>query len=193
MVRFKFLTGDASPEIYGAKYVSNPQSNGEFTYYFVIELMNWIESVGERDAPPEKYNVSLTAVSPEQAGEKHLEEAYSCCGVTDDILDNVKKNGCLADLQVESLHAYAGGCPVWSKDGNNWRALLKEAREQAQVSAVMIGFIFDKPVNRMGETGWECLKLTDPSTVLQRVVAEREGEATTEQRIMGKMMGVAVE
>lgn len=199
MVRFKFLSGDMNPEVYGGKWISNRQSNGEFDYYFVIELLNWLEAVGERDAPKDsngkviQYNVCLTVVSPQQAGEKKMEEAYSCCGIDDDMLANAKKNGCLAEAQVEALHGYAGGVPIWQSDGQNWRALMKEARKQAQVVPTLFGFYMDRPVNRMGENGWEALKLTDPNTVLERVCAEREGPATPEQRILGKMMGVQVE
>ena len=63
-MRFSFLTGDMDFTTYGGKWISTRQSNGEFDYYFVIELLNWRETVGEREAPPETYNVSLSVVSP---------------------------------------------------------------------------------------------------------------------------------
>ena len=191
MVRFHFLTGDASPEVYGGKWISNRQSNGEFDYYFVIELMNWEEAVGERDAAGKPtYNLSLTVVSPQQAGEKHLESAYSCCGIEDEMLETAKKNGSLVEVQVEALHAYAGGVPVWGEDGNNWRKLFKEARKQAEISTIMFGFVMDRPVNRIGETGWEALRHADVKDVLDRVIAEHDAAKTKpspEVQLVAKM------
>ena len=66
-MRFSFLTGDVDFATYGGKWISTRQSNGEFDYYFVIELLNWRETVGQREAPPETYNVSLSVVSPQEA------------------------------------------------------------------------------------------------------------------------------
>ena len=186
MIRFKFLTGDVDYTTYGGKWISNPQSNGEFTYFFVIELINWAEAIGDRDAEGKPtYNLTLSVVSPEQAGEKNLESAYSCCGIDEEMLERCKTQGNLAEVQVEALHAYAGGVHVWSEDGNNWRKLFKEARKQAMLGGMMFGFVMDRPVNRIGETGWEALKLTDPREVLDRVLAERE--PTAELALMDKL------
>ena len=169
MVKFKFLCGDSSPEIYGGKFISNKQNNGEFDYYFVIELMNWKEAVGEREAPAETYNVCLSVVSPDVVGEKNLEAAYSCFGITDEMLDAAKKNGYLADVQVEALHSYAGGVPIWQSNGNNWRKMMKEAKKEANVGEMMFGFYLDRKVNALGETGWERLRMADVREVLDRV------------------------
>ena len=51
MIKFRWLTGDMDFLTYGGKWISTRQSNGEFDYYFVIELLNWRETVGEREAP----------------------------------------------------------------------------------------------------------------------------------------------
>ena len=132
MVRFRFLTGDVDWLSYGGKWISNRQSNGKFDYYFVIELLNWEESVGERNAPAERYNVALSVVSPQEAGEENLSAAYSSAGVTDEMLEHAKRSGVLAEIQVEALHDYCGGVPVWNVNGNNARALLRQARHEAQ-------------------------------------------------------------
>ena len=180
MVKFKFLTGDCNVSQYGGKFISNKQNNGEFDYYFVIELMNWKEAVGEREAPAETYNVCLSVVSPMQAGEKNLKEAYSCCGIDEEMVANAGKN--LAEIQVEALHAYAGGVPVWQGNGNNWRELMKEAKKEAQNCEGFFGFYLDKPVNALGETGWERLRLADVKEVLDRVCP------TDETRLVSKLM-----
>ena len=197
MIRFQFLTGDVNFTTYGGKWVSNRQHHGDIVFFYVIELINWLEAVGDRDCPKDnngkfiKYNVGLTIVSPQQVGEKKMQEAYSCCGIEDEMLENAKANGSLDSVQVEALHGYAGGVPVWDSNGNNWRALMTRARQEAHDAD--FEYFMDRTVNRMGETGRELLHLTDPTTVLQRVVAEREGPSTIEQRILGKIMGVQVE
>lgn len=188
MIRFKFLTGDVNYLTYGGKWISNVQKRGDVEFFFVIEVMNWIEAVGERDAEGKPtYNMSLTIVSPQQAGEKKMEEAYSCCGVDDEIIENATKNGALAELQVESLHSYAGGVPVWSEDGNNFHKLFAQARQEA--GKADFDCVMEAPVNRLGETGREALKLTDPREVLDRILAQSE-EPTPEQRIVAKMYGM---
>jgi hypothetical protein len=183
MVRFKFLTGDSDYTTYGGKWISNVQNNGEFDYYFVIELINWRESVGERDAPKEKYNVSLSVVSPQQAGEQNIKTAFECGGLDNEMLSNAQSP--LAEIQVEALHAYAGGVPIWSANGNNFAVLMKQAHEEAGNASCLFGFYLDKIVNGIGETGWERLKLTDPRTVLNRVL--KEHKPTPELQLMDKL------
>lgn len=166
MIRFKFLTGDVNTT-YGGKWWSNKQNNGEFDYFFVIELINWEHSVGERDAPRETYNVALTVVSPQQVGEEKMQQAYSCCDITDEMLAIAKTKGYLEAVQVEALHSYASGVPIWNDNGNNWRKLMKQAKQEALNCQMLFGFYLDRPVNRMGETGWEALKLTNVREVMQ--------------------------
>ena len=162
MIRFKFLTGDIHFAKYGAKWVSNPQTNGEFIYYFVIELMNWVESVGENEAPDETYHLSLSVVSPQEAGEENMRRVFK-----DYDSDSVKT----PEMQVEALHQYAGGVPVWDANGNSWKALMQEAKKQAKTTELFFGFAMDRIINRIGETGWEKLKLTDVRQVLDRVMS----------------------
>ena len=47
-MRFSFLTGDMNFTRYGGKWISTRRNNGEFDYFFVVELLNWRETVGER-------------------------------------------------------------------------------------------------------------------------------------------------
>ena len=117
-MRFSFLTGDVDFTTYGGKWISTRQSNGEFDYFFVIELLNWRETVGEREAPPETYNVSLSVVSPQEAQDK-IGAALDCCGITEEMLQTATENGYRDSALVEALHGYGVHTPVWSKDGNN--------------------------------------------------------------------------
>ena len=179
MVRFKFLIGDVNYTQYGGKFISNVQNNGEFDYYFVIELINWEEAVGEREAPS-KYHVSLAAISPEQVGKDKLTSAFADYGLDDEMMSK-------PEIQVEVLHgAGYGVVPVWGENGNNWRKLMRDAHKQAQIASMLCGFVFDRVLNGIGETGWERLKHTDVSDVLKRVM---EKNPTPEQQLMAKLEG----
>lgn len=156
-MRFSFLTGDGNYTTYGGKWISTRQNNGEFDYYFVIELLNWRETVGEREAPAETYNVSLSVVSPQEAQGK-IGAALECHGITEEMLQTATENGYRDTVLSEALHSYGVHTPVWSKDGSNWRALMREARQEARQCEFLFGFYLDRPVNRIGTTGWESLR-----------------------------------
>jgi hypothetical protein len=166
-MRFSFLTGDMNFTRYGGKWISTRRNSGEFDYFFVVELLNWRETVGEREAPPETYNVSLSVVSPHEAKDK-LGAAMECCGITEEMLATATEKGYRDMALVEALHAYGVHTPVWSKDGNNWRALMKEARQQTRQCDCLLGFYLDRAVNRIGTTGWESLR-GDLTSALDRV------------------------
>jgi hypothetical protein len=167
MIRFRWLTGDRDFLTYGGKWISTRQSNGEFDYYLVIELLNWRESVGEREAPPETYNVSLSVVSPQAAQDK-IGAALDCCGITEAMLRTATENGYRDSVLVEALYTYGTHTPVWSGNGNNWRALMRGARQEARQCEFLFGFYLDRPVNRIGTTGWEALR-GDLTSALDRV------------------------
>ena len=151
-MRFSFLTGDMNYTTYGGKWISTRQNNGEFDYYFVIELLNWRETVGERETPPETYNVSLSVVSPQQA-EKEIPHALDCCGITEEMLSAATGNGQRDTALVEALHSYGVYTPVWSKDGNNWRTLMREARKRQSPALVCLDSILTGPLMRLAQRG----------------------------------------
>jgi len=177
MIKFKFLTGDCNWQQYGAKWVSNKLNNGEFDYWFVLELINWEEATGELNNG-RKYNVSLFAVSPSEAGEKNLESAFECCGID----ENVHQ---ISDLiKVEALHSYGVYTPIWSEDGNNANKLLKLGKGQAKINEMMFGFSMDRTVNKIGTTGWESLK-GDMNSALRRCAVA----GNPEQKLVAKISG----
>jgi hypothetical protein len=49
-MKFKFLTGDINWQTYGGKFISKKLNNGEFDHWLVIEVTNWANAVGEREA-----------------------------------------------------------------------------------------------------------------------------------------------
>lgn len=179
MTKFKFLTGDVNWLDYGGKWVSQKLNNGEFDYWLVIELLNMDDACGRDNEGKDKYNVSLSCVSPGEAGRENIEKAKECCGWEDGAHT-------LNDLGlVEMLHSYGVSAHLWQADGNNAHKLIRKAKEQAKITSFTFGFMMDRAVNRIGTTGWEAIK-GDITAGLSRTIAS----GTTEGQILGKMHNV---
>jgi len=177
MIKFKFLTGDFNWRQYGAKWVSNKLNNSEFDYWFVLELINWEDATGELNNG-RKYNVSLSVVSPGEAGKKNLKSAFECCGIEEDALK-------INDLiKVEALHSYGVHTQIWNKNGNNAKKLLKIGKEESHRANMLFGFYLDRNVNRIGTTGWESLK-GDVDSALKRCAVA----GNPEQKLVAKISG----
>jgi len=159
MIRFFWLSGDVNYRQYGGTWISQKLNNGEFNYYFMLELINWWDTVDE-DQP--QYLVTLSAVSPEQARKENIEAAKNCCGFKT-IIDDKQL--------VYALYAYGISVPVITKRGSNYKKLLKEVKQKAQFVESLFGFYMDRPVNAIGTTGWELLQgdLTSAMNRLQNV------------------------
>lgn len=147
---FRFLTGDCNALAYGAKYVSQKFNNGEFDFWFVLELINMEDVCGQKEPKP-KYAVELTCVSPSEAGD-NLAKAFESCGIDDDA---VKANPI---VQVEVLSSYGVSAHLASFSGNNAHKLMREAKHKARECEFLFGFAMDRAVNRIGITGWEAIK-----------------------------------
>lgn len=132
---------------YGGKLVSKKLNNGDFDYWLVIDFVNMIEAVGEKDAT-EKYMVSLQAVSPQEAGKEHVKSAIESLGFTPKT--NLDKVLALSEYGVYSI--------LWSKSGNNYKQLLREAHKEAENSTILFGFYMDKQQNRIGNDGWDFIR-----------------------------------
>jgi len=152
-MRFKFLTGDMNWETYGGKFISRKLNNGEFDYYLVMDILNWNEVDSEAVKTNGQYCVSLHSVSPSEAGSDNLRKAFECYGLdgTEDFTSNPL-------VQVECLESYGVYTPVWSASGNSLSKLMREARKQADVVHGLYGFYMDRPVNRIGTSGWDAQK-----------------------------------
>lgn len=175
--RFKFLTGDVNWLQYGGKWISGKLTNGEFAYWLVLELVNMWDATG--DEKQDKYVVELSAVSPEQAGESGLKQAFDSCGVPDESKQD-------ALCQVEALHSYGIKANLVSRSGGNAHKLLREVKREAMAVEGLFGFYMDRPENRIGSTGWEFIK-GDLNSALARTIAS----GTREGQILAKMHGVA--
>ena len=175
MIKFSFLTGDVNWLQYGAKWVSNKFNNGDFDYWFVLEFINWEDATGELN-DGKKYVASLSVVSPSEAGEENLNKALECCGMPEVELNDL--------IKVEVLHSYGVYTQIWSESGNNANKLIKLAKEQAKVNEFMFGFAMDKPVNKIGTTGWESLR-GDLDSGLRRAAYSNDAG----NRLVAKMSG----
>jgi hypothetical protein len=158
-MKFKFLTGDINWQDYGGSFISKKLNNGEFDYWLVLQVTNWVDAVGESEAKDvgAKYNVCLSAVSPQQAGDENLQRALGSYGMEGESEREIefRKDPI---MQVECLHSYGVSAPLWQADGNNLSKLMKEARRQADMSNMLFGFYMDGPKNRIGNTGWDFIK-----------------------------------
>ena len=174
---FKFLTGDVNWLQYGAKWISGKKNNGDFDYYFVIEIMNWIKSTGGLGPDETKYNINVHAVSPAQAGEENVKKALDCCGFPEcELTDEIK---------VEALLSYGIATPIEGLNCNNAHKGLAELKKKSQMFEMMFGFYMDRSVNRIGTSGWESVK-GDITAGLARTIAS----GTLEGKILGKMHGI---
>ncbi len=113
--RFTFLLGDVSPAEYGGKWISQKLNNGDFDYWLVLELVNMEDACG--DEAPSRYSVSVSAVSPGQAGSDNLKAAADCCGIP-------ARDVATPEQWVELLHSYGVSAHLWDKSGNNYSKLI---------------------------------------------------------------------
>lgn len=147
-LRFKFFSGDTNWKTYGGTFLSKRLNNGEFDYWLALDVVNWADAVGEKDAPA-KYNVSIRSVSIEE-GKNALEEAFSCCGFDIDEIESATE-----EQKIDALLSYGTMAELWSENGNNINTLMKRAKQEALMIEMMYGFYMDRPVNRIGNTGWD--------------------------------------
>lgn len=175
---FKTLSGDANWKDYGCKLVSPKLNNGEFDYWMVIEFTNMDDACGRDNEGQPPYHVSISAVSPSEAGAKKLASAMDYCGMDSEEVSDLAK--------VEALHSYGVHSVLWQSSGSNAEKLMVEARKQAEVCEGLFGFYMDAPKNRIGTTGWEAMR-GDLNSALSRTIAS----GSTGGRILGKMHGIA--
>jgi hypothetical protein len=157
MIKFKMLSGDINWKRYGAKFVSKRLNNGDFDYWIVLEVTNLHEATGDEDL--EKYCVTLTAVSPECVSPENIDSALSCYGLSDDQMESLDQNPLFL---VDVLSDYGIFAVLWQGTGNNIRQLMKTAHIEAFLSSRFFGFYMDRPMNGIGQTGWDLIAGNSP-------------------------------
>lgn len=183
MVRFSWLSGDVNWQDYGGKWVSNRQNNGQFDYWFVIELINWENSCGrDADSLP-TYNVSLSAVSFADCPAADISRALDSWGITSEQMGQVTDSDTAAMMRVECLHSYGIHCPMSEASGNNYRQLIQQAKTEARNAAANdLAAALARPVNKIGSTGAEFM-VGDVMSAIHRAPG-------IEGRIIRKMHGI---
>ena len=151
MLRFQTLSGDTNLQEYGGKLVSKKVNHGDFDFWIVIEILNWIEAVGEREAPA-TYHVEVSIVAPSQISPTDLQSALDCYGIDESNLSEL--------TLVEIIHSYGIKAILWQGDSNNFHKLMKEARKEAwwRGDGILFGFTMDAPQNAIGTTGWDMIR-----------------------------------
>jgi hypothetical protein len=177
--RFKLLSGDQNWSRYGGKWISQRFNNGEFDFWFVLELINLYDACGEREAKEMggQYAVECSVVSPSEAANE-LPKAASSWGIE---LDDIKTD----EQRVELLHSYGTKALVCSIIGNNYSQLMQQAKRKAMESEFLFGFAMDQPQNAIGTTGWDMLR-GDLLAPLNRLASNDE---PANVQIMRKIQG----
>lgn len=143
-----FLTGDCNWQGYGGKWITKKLNNGDFDYWIVIEFINMYKATGDKTV--DKYVAQITAVSPKAAGWKNIKDALRCCCLK---LKDFKPEQ-REKIIIEALSDYGLSAPLDSFSGNNYKNVMKKARQSLDVIAGMFGFFMDGSKNCLGHNGW---------------------------------------
>jgi hypothetical protein len=154
-VKLKQIGGDNDWESYGGQFIVDEKfNNGDFDYYLVIQFENLKESMGyEAD---HKYMVIINSVAPSLVSEQDLKGAFESMGVDDPTeQERIRKDQkAIAGI----LSEYGLSAPLFNDVGDNAKKLMDEAKKQGPTITGLYGFYMDKPVNRLGNTGWDFIK-----------------------------------
>jgi len=167
---FRFLTGDVNYTDYGGKWYRKVAS----TRYHVIELTNMWQDT--KDKTCSQYHVSLSEVD---IASSQLQEALDSCGPDEGFRDNEL-------AKVDSLATYGCKAPLGQWNGNNYKKLITEARNESRnlndpekYEAAM-----SRPVNAIGSTARE-FAVCDFQSAIKRGVARDDANA----KLMAKLHG----
>ena len=116
---------------------------------FAVKVM-YCEEWDSEWATNGKYHIEICAVGPEWCSEETLGRAAECCGMSMEEFGKVSE-----EWRCLTLIEYGTRAPLWQEQGNNLRKLLKAAREELARIQMLFGFYMDRPVNAIGDTGWD--------------------------------------
>ena len=160
----------------GHSYVAlGPEEDtGEMKYRVGVRIPDLDSGAGE----PGLLGETLVVKNPGQVRQRYLQSALSCCGRSDEDEEEHAPAGEL--VQYEALLEYGICAPVyrcsgfWEKPENPWspydRLFTEEGAQEAAWKWVkgriqeeaaqvygLLGFYLDRPLNRLGATGWDFL------------------------------------
>jgi hypothetical protein len=174
MSGWQFLMGDVNYTDFGGKWVKQIENN----IYHIIELINMWDCTG--DYNQDKYNVSLQEINLDLID---IQSALKYCGWGNDvdITDPL--------IIVESISSYGSYAPMGDYNGNNYRKLLREAKNESNKLAsdeFYHGLQLDRPVNRLGSTACEYMQ-GDFQSAMLRGISQDDSSA----KIFGKIHGLS--
>lgn len=152
-MKWSVLSWGVAWEHYGGKLVAGPFDNGDFAYWFVLDIINWAEAVGEDEASEidGTHNVTLSIVAPSECSADELQGAIDSCGWEGMELDSPL-------TLVELLHSYGIHASIWSENGSLKDLLRKGKQEADHCERSTFGFDMDRSQNAIGSTGWDFLR-----------------------------------
>lgn len=169
--------GDVNYRQYGGKWYRKIDD----TTYHIIELINMWDATGEEDQS--QYNVSLAEIDLMNISDDQIKRCVDSCGWLNN--DN------LSELMViESIHSYGIYAPMGDWNGNNYKELLKQAREESHLldDSNYHTSQMNRPVNKLGSTAYE-YSIGDFNSAMIRGIASGDKSA----KIIGKIHGLSEE
>lgn len=158
--KFDWLTGDMGWEDHGGKWC---RRIGEGSLFHVVEIFNWVETVGEAEAPDDTYHVSLSEVDTDD--EDRAKGALESCSfhfdedgsiIADgDIIADIKDEDQWRRVVCEAMSGYGASAPLEQWGGDDYKELFAKAVAE---SNLMIDDEdayeerMESPCNRLGST-----------------------------------------
>lgn len=116
--------------------------------YFMVRI-EYTDEWGD-DFKGGKYHATICACGP---GWPVGEDPFSSIGMSREEFNALPLDGQLGVLIDCGLHA-----PLWQESGNNLEHLKRMARIELQKIGFLAGFYLDRPVNAIGNSGWDFMR-----------------------------------
>jgi hypothetical protein len=153
-LKLEQIGGDVNWKDYNGQFIVDEKfNNGEFDYYVIINFTNMKEAVG--DDAPSKYMVTVHVVAPSQASKKQIDSAFESMGLDPKQELKIRKD---PKAVAGILDEYGLMAEVFTEEGDNADELMDTAKKQVPAITGLFGFYMDKPVNRIGNSGWDAIK-----------------------------------
>lgn len=130
--KFDFLTGDMCWEDHGGKWY---RRIGDGNLFHVVEIFNWVETVGEAEAPDDTYHVSLSEVDTND--EERAKSALESCSFEldedgsiiagGDIIADIKDEEQWRIVVCEAMSGYGASAPLEQWGGDDYKELFAKA------------------------------------------------------------------
>jgi len=153
-IKLEQIGGDMNWKEYGGQFIVDEKfNNGEFDYYVIVDFTNLKNAMGEEATS--KYLVTVNVVAPSQPAKKEIDSALESVGFDEERQKEIKKDKkALAGI----LSEYGLEAQVFHEEGDNAKELMDTAKTQIPAITNLFGFYMDKPVNMIGNTGWDAIK-----------------------------------